>query len=36
MKNRKQKVRDECAVCNEEKGLCEPVDCDELVESKEE
>lgn len=32
MKTKKRKI--ECVICDEEKQLCEPIDCDELLESK--
>jgi len=34
MKNKK--IENECVKCDEEKGLCAPVDCDKIMESEEE
>jgi len=27
-----KKLKSECINCDEEKGLCEPIECDELLE----
>ncbi len=29
----KKDKEEECVVCNEDEGLCEPISCDKLVES---
>lgn len=31
-----KKIKDECVKCDEEKGLCGPVDCDKLIENEDE
>jgi len=27
-----KKIKEECVKCDDEKGTCEPIDCDELIE----
>lgn len=31
---KKNEIKNECVSCSDEKNLCEPVDCDELIEGE--
>lgn len=35
-KNKKYQKEEECVYCDDEKGLCDPIDCDELLEKTKE